>query len=54
MKLATPLSLTRMCELNGISRADFYRWSHAPEPVDRDLDLRDEIQRIALAMPCYG
>jgi putative transposase len=54
MKLAIPLSLTRLCELNGVSRAGFYRWSHAPESVDRDLDLRDEIQRIALAMPCYG
>jgi putative transposase len=54
MNLATPLSLTRMCELNGVSRTGFYRWSHTPESVDGDVDLRDEIQRIALAMPCYG
>jgi hypothetical protein len=32
-----PLSLTRLCELNSVSRAGFYRWSHAPEAVDRDL-----------------
>jgi putative transposase len=54
MNLAPPLSLPRMCEWNAISRAGFYRWSHAPEPADRDLDRRDEIRRIALAMPCYG
>ena len=54
MSLATPLTLARMCALNGVSRAGFYRWSHASETVDRDLDLRDEIQHIALAMPCYG
>lgn len=54
MSLATPLTLARMCALNGVSRVGFYRWSHASETVDRDLDLRDEIQHIALAMPCYG
>jgi putative transposase len=43
-----------MCTLNGVSRAGFYRWRHAPDPVDRDVDLRDEIQRIALEMPSYG
>jgi putative transposase len=54
MSLATPLSLTRMCAINGVSRAGFYRWSQAPEPIDRDLELRDEMQRIALEWPCYG
>ena len=54
MSLATPLTLARMCTLNGVSRAGFYRWSRVPEVVDRDVDLRDEIQKIALAMPCYG
>jgi transposase InsO family protein len=54
MSLATPLPVGRMCELNGVSRAGFYRWTHGPETMDRDMDLRDEIQRIALAMPCYG
>ena len=54
MSLAMPLSWTRLCELNGVSRAGFYRWSQAPEATDRDLELRDEIQRIALEWPCYG
>jgi putative transposase len=54
ISLATPLTLTRMCILNSVSRAGFYRWTQAPEAVERDLDLRDEIQKIALQWPCYG
>jgi len=37
-----------------VSRAGFYRWQHRPEAVAADLDLRVEIQRIALEWPCYG
>jgi len=37
-----------------VSRAGFYRWQNAPEAADRDLDLRDEVQRIALEFPYYG
>lgn len=54
MSLATPMSLQELCALTGVSRAGFYRWRHRPEAVDADLDLRDEIQRIALEWPCYG
>jgi transposase InsO family protein len=54
MSLATPIPLERLCGLALVSRAGFYRWRHAPAVVDPDLDLRDEIQRIALEFPCYG
>jgi len=37
-----------------VSRAGFYRWRHRPPAEDADMDLRDEIQRIALEWPCYG
>ena len=44
-----------MCELGQVSRAGFYRFDRSETPADRtDLDLRDEIQRIALEFPCYG
>jgi transposase InsO family protein len=43
-----------MCALARVSRAGFYRFpSRAPAP-DRDLELRDAIQRIALEFPSYG
>ncbi len=54
MNLATPIPLERLCRLALISRAGFYRWRNGSEAVDRDLDLRDEIQRIALEFPYYG
>ena len=37
-----------------VSRAGFYRWRGASPVSDPDLDLRDEIQRIALEYPYYG
>jgi transposase InsO family protein len=40
--------------LTQVSRAGYYRWLYDPPAVDPDLDLRDEIQRIALEFPSYG
>jgi putative transposase len=54
MSLATPIPLERLCRLALVSRTGFYRWREAPTPLDPDVDLRDEIQRIALESPCYG
>jgi len=54
MSLATPIPLERLCQLALVSRAGFYRWKEAPAATDADLDLRDEIQRIALEFPYYG
>jgi putative transposase len=41
------------CAMTGISRASYYRWRRRPS-VSRDMELRDEIQRIALDFPSYG
>jgi len=58
MSLATPIPVKRLCGLAQVSRAGFYRWRQAGSPAgttkDADMDLRDEIQRIALEWPCYG
>lgn len=58
MILATPIPVQQLCALAQVSRAGFYRWRHAGSPLgtaeDADIDLRDEIQRIALEWPCYG
>ena len=55
MKADRGLTIARMVELGGVSRASFYRLTKTPlrEP-DRDMDLRDAIQRIALEWPSYG
>jgi putative transposase len=43
-----------MCKLSRVSRAGLYRFDPQAEHPDRDVDLRDRIQRIALEFPCYG
>ena len=49
------LTMQRMLELGRVSRSSFYRYSpHDKASVDRDMGLRDAIQRIALEWPCYG
>jgi transposase InsO family protein len=48
------MPLERLCQLSGVSRAGFYRWRQSPEEIDTDIDLRDEIQQIALEWPSYG
>ena len=52
--MATLIPSQRLCELAAVSRAGFYRWRSAEPGADPDLDLRDEIQRIAVEWPCYG
>jgi len=54
MKLATPIPLARLCGLGQVSRAGFYRWQEAKPRGDRDLDVRDEMQKIAVEFPYYG
>jgi len=48
------MTARRMCELGQVSRAGFYRFDAEREHLDQDVDLRDEIQRIALEFPFYG
>jgi putative transposase len=46
--------MQRLCRLARVSRAGYYRWQEAVPTAEADLDLRDEIQRIALEFPSYG
>jgi transposase InsO family protein len=55
MKAKRGLTIQRMVRLSRMSRAGFYRQQSAPaRPADRDMKLRDAIQKIALECPCYG
>jgi putative transposase len=54
VKTGTRLSVIRMCEVAGFSRASYYRFLDPEKPAAADMDLRDEIQKIALEWPCYG
>ncbi|MBV9264905.1 MAG: IS3 family transposase [Acidobacteriaceae bacterium] len=48
------MTVLRMCDLGHVSRAGLYRFDSEAETQDDDLDLRDEIQKIALEFPSYG
>ncbi len=48
------MSVIRMCEVAGFSRAGYYRFLDPVAPAAADMDLRDEIQKIALEWPSYG
>lgn len=48
------MTVQGMCSSAGVSRASFYRHQSRPEASDDDMDLRDEIQKIALRWPAYG
>lgn len=48
------MSIGEMCTLAQLSRAGYYRFLTTPDAGDKDIDLRDAIQRIALEFPTYG
>ena len=48
------LSIQRMCELAGVSRASFYRSWEQGEPSAAETALRDQIQRLAVMHRHYG
>jgi len=55
MNTDSGLTTQRMLELGRVSRPSFYRFDPERKPgADRDMQLRDAIQRIALDWPCYG
>ena len=43
-----------MVKLGQVSRSGFYRFQDGGPKLDRDMDLRDAIQRIAVEWPSYG
>ena len=54
MKTNTRMSVVQMCQAAGFSRAGYYRFLDPVKPAPADMDLRDEIQKIAVEWPSYG
>jgi putative transposase len=48
MPLQGSLSIERMCQLAGVSRAGFYRSLQERAPVEEDMEVRNVIQQIAV------
>ena len=54
MKANRGLTIERMVELGRVSRSGFYRFEDTEPGPDRDMELRDAIQKIAVEWPSYG
>lgn len=48
------MPVLEMCRSLGLCRSDYYRWLSVGVGVDGDLELREEIQSIALEWSTYG
>jgi len=48
------LTVERMCELSGLSRAGFYRQWEASVPRQADTAVRDAVQQVAVEKRFYG
>ena len=50
------VSVSEMCKSLGVLRAEYYRWrsNRSRVDMDEDLELREEIQRVALEWSSYG
>jgi len=51
--VGSKLSVRQMCAVARASRAGYYRFT-GDEALDRDMKVRDAIQRIVVEMPMYG
>jgi HTH-like domain len=54
MAIRQSMSISRLCELARVPRRRFYRLRATPAIEDDNLDLRDQIQRVAVKWPSYG
>jgi hypothetical protein len=48
-----PIPLGRLCRLAFTCRAGFYHWRRVGSVRPVDIEIRDEMQRIALEYPCW-
>jgi putative transposase len=46
--------VNRLCEIADVSRAGYYRFLRRAPSQETDMDLRSEMQKIALEWPAYG
>ena len=47
-------AVNALCQMTGLSRAGFYRWRVPRQATPVEMELRDEMQKVALESPAYG
>jgi len=43
-----------LCQMTGLNRAGFYRWRVPRQATPVEMELRDQMQKVALDSPAYG
>jgi putative transposase len=43
-----------LCQMTGLSRAGFYRWRVPRHATPVEMEVRDQMQKVALESPAYG
>ena len=46
--------MNALCQMTGVSRASFYRWRMPRQATPVEMEIRDQMQRVALESPAYG
>ena len=46
--------MNALCQMTGLSRAGFYRWRVPRQATPVEMELRDQMQKVALEWPAYG
>ena len=46
--------MSALCEIAGLSRASYYRSLVLPQATPWEMELRDQMQKVALEWPAYG
>jgi len=46
--------VSALCQMTGLNRAGFYRWRTPSQTLPVEMEIRDELQKIALESPAYG
>jgi len=43
-----------LCQMTGLNRAGFYRWRTPHQATPVEMEIRDQLQKVALESPAYG
>jgi putative transposase len=46
--------VSALCQMTGLSRAGFYRWRTPQRATPVEMEIRDQMQKVALEWPTYG
>jgi putative transposase len=47
-------AVNALCQMTGLNRAGFYRWRAPRQATPVEMELRDQMQKVALEWPAYG